>query len=364
MLLFRALNDYDIVNNPLKNGIASKQMIYELVKSYYENNKIENKEYFDLNEVERKTFIKEHTMEYLKSYNDKLEKLFVRSSNYVREDVREYRKFLNFIRGKSTDEILELVKNYNENINFGSYINFIRHLSGLQRHLLYGSNKTTDWISTSVNIDSVMKYYDNQHVHNIAIIESNTNGIIDSDDIMSVDLSTFEKIKQNSKYLCNKIDTKDDSVIDIIAELSRIDPMIMLNFKNKIISQTNINSRGFKYSISSKELCILRYIPKEHILSILESIQIDLVRCERFNENFIYLTLSQQLKELKRFKMVLLEQLKLINDSYLLFLFYELYINNKNINDLVTFNQSKKYIEHNRDKILSLSLRIPSLMIK
>ena len=37
MLLFRALNDYDIASCPLKNGIASKKMMYDLVRSYYEN---------------------------------------------------------------------------------------------------------------------------------------------------------------------------------------------------------------------------------------------------------------------------------------------------------------------------------------
>ena len=51
MLLLRALNEYDIVSNPDINGIASKEMIYNLVKSYYES--IQDKEYMKLNSKEK-----------------------------------------------------------------------------------------------------------------------------------------------------------------------------------------------------------------------------------------------------------------------------------------------------------------------
>ena len=362
MLLLRALNDYDILADPLKNGISSKQMIYDLVKKYYEYDK--NSNYSNLSEYERELFIQNHIAEYLKLYNYKLEKLFLKNSNQSREDVKEYKLFLNKIKNKGVDELLDIVRYNDENINFGSYIKFMKHLSELQRHLLYGSSKITDWISTSTNVESMLKYYDMQKIHNVAVIVSNTGGLIDSDNIMSVDLSTFESIEKNSKYLCNKIDDKTNLITDVLADLSRINPTIMLSFKKKEIKETDIKSRGFKYSTNSKEICILRYIPKDHIISILESLQIDLVRCGRFNENFVFKSRKEQKEELIRYKQVLLNQLKRIDNPYLLYLYDEIYIKNRNIKDLVTFNQSKEYIKYNRNKILNLSLKIPSSMIK
>ena len=45
-----------------------------------------------------------------------------------------------------------------------------------------------------------MKYYDMQDIHQVAVIKSNTKGLVDSDNIMSVDLSTFKDIEKNLKY--------------------------------------------------------------------------------------------------------------------------------------------------------------------
>lgn len=183
-----------------------------------------------------------------------------------------------------------------------------------------------------------MKYYDMQDIHQVAVIKSNTKGLVDSDNIMSVDLSTFKDIEKNLKYLCNGIDIREDFVIDFLAELSRIAPITMFNFNKNLINQTNIKSRGFKYSTNSREVCILRYIPKDHIISLLNALQIDLIRCERFNEIFVYKPQKEQENEVNRFKFLLLEQLKEIDNAYLLYLFDELYMKNRNINDLVSFD--------------------------
>lgn len=363
MVLCRALNDYDIISEPLKNGIASKQIIYDLVKRYYENDR-KNKEYHTLSAEEKDCFIKAHMEEYLKSHNHKLAKLFVKCSNQSREHVREYREFLKSIKGISLEENMEMLSGNPEEINFGSYIYIINYLSTLQQHLLFGSTKITDWISTSTDMGNIMKFYDAQKIHKMAIIKSDTGGLVDSSNIMSVDLSTYEKIKQNSPYLCNGIDIKDNDVIKCLAELSLYSPEIALNFKERLTNETNINCRGFKYSTNAKEVCILKYIPKEHIISVLEALQIDLIRLDRFNKQFICMPQNEQENELDRFKTLLFRQLKQNDDPYLLYLFDELYIKNRNINDLVSFDQSKKYIENNRNKILSLSSKIPSPMTK
>ncbi len=364
MLLLRALNNYDITANPLENGIASKQMLFDIVKNYYNNDKNASKTYLSLNDEEKEKFIIEHIEEYLRIYHNKLENKLIKNSNQSREDVKEYRNFLYSIKGKTKDEMIEIVKNNKDNINFGSYITFMNYISGLQRHLLYGSSKITDWISTSTNIESMFKYYDKQSIHRVAVIKSNTGGLIDSDNILSVDLSTFDKIRSKSHYLCNQINIKDDSILDFIADLSVISPSVMLNFRSNMIHQTNLNSRGFKYSTNSKEVCILKYIPKSHIISVLEALQIDLLRLQVFDTDFVYEPISEQMNELKRFKFILSNYLLKINDSYLLYVFDELYNKNNNLNSLVRFNQSKTYIENNRNKILSIASKIPSSMIK
>lgn len=363
MFLCRALNDYDIISEPLKNGIASKQMIYDLVKRYYENDR-KNKEYHTLSTEEKEYFIKAHIEEYLKSHNHKLAKLFEKSSNQSREHVREYREFLKSIKGTTLEEKMEMLSGNPGKINFGSYIYIINYLSTLQQHLIFGSTKMTDWISTSTNMGNIMKFYDAQKIHKMAIIKSDTGGLVDSANIMSVDLSTYEEIKKNSPYLCNGIDIKDNEVIKCLASLSLYSPEIALNFKEKLTNETNINCRGFKYSTNAKEVCILKYIPKEHIISVLEAIQIDLIGLDRFNKQFICMPQNEQENELERFKTLLFRQLKQDDDPYLLYLFDELYVQNKNVNEIVSFNQSKKYIEHNKNKILSLSSKIPSPMLK
>ena len=44
MLLFRALNEFDILTNPMENGLMSKKLIYDLTYSYLS---INEKEFFD-----------------------------------------------------------------------------------------------------------------------------------------------------------------------------------------------------------------------------------------------------------------------------------------------------------------------------
>lgn len=53
MLLLRALNEYDIITNPLINGISSKKMIYDIVKKHLEN----NGSYSNLNDEDIKNYI-------------------------------------------------------------------------------------------------------------------------------------------------------------------------------------------------------------------------------------------------------------------------------------------------------------------
>lgn len=361
MLLVRALNNYDILGDPLENGIASKQLIYKIVKNYYEKNNV--KEYMSLNEEEKEEFIKEHMEEYIKSHNKKLKNKYYKHSEKSREDIKEFCEFVNVVKSKSKEELELLIKNNTENINFGSYIEFFKYLSSLQTHLLYGSTKLTDWISTSTDFDSIMRYYNKQDEHKIAVIRSNTGGLVDSDNILSVDLSTMDKIKEKN-YLCNKIEINDEKVIDIVSELCHYDPSLSLKFKNKYVNPTDVNSRGFKYANKSKEVCMLKYIPKEHIVAVLEALQVDLIRSHIFDTKFLKLDKEEQKKELEKLKKSLMYHVNRSEDPFVKHVFEELYIKNNNINNIVTVYESRGKIIDTRNKILKLAKETPNIQIK
>ena len=360
MILVRALNNLDILGDPLENGIASKQMIYRIVKSYYDNSN--DKEYLRLNSTEKDLFIKEHMEEYLRNHNNKIKNKYYKYSNQSREDVKEYCDFYSKIKSKSNEEIKELIKNNKDNLNFGSYITIDKYLSSLQQHLLYGSSKITDWISTSSSLNSIMTYYDNQDIHKVAVIKSNTGGLVDSDNILSVDLSNMDKIKEK-RYLCNRIEL-DDDIIDYMAEIARIDPNIVAKFHATWINKTDINSRGFKYANKSREICILKYIPSDHIVAVLEALQIDLIKMQIFNNDFYTLNKEEQKNSLNLLKKILEFNVLLHDDPFMNHVFNELYIKNKNINDLINVQDSKEKVIYNKNKILSIAKRISHPQIK
>ena len=61
MYLFRALNEFDINSNIEENGIASKKLLYDITYSYYKT----NKEFKQLNKVEKDIFIKNNINNYI-----------------------------------------------------------------------------------------------------------------------------------------------------------------------------------------------------------------------------------------------------------------------------------------------------------
>ena len=353
MHLVRALNDLDIVSNPLENGIASKQLMYDVTRNFYEN----DKEFKSLSDEEKELFVKEHMTDYLISHNDKLNKKFLRASSKTREDLKEFCNVSKLVSTMPKDELTSLIKNNSENINFGIYIIIYKYLSSLQSHLMCGSFKMTDWISTSTSLEKMLKYYDEQDIHKVAVINSDTNGFVDSDNIMTIDLSEDDRII-GKDYLCNKIDI-DDNMIKLIAELSRMNPLLMLKFKKNVVNKTMENSRGFKYAKASREICMLRYIPEDHIASVFEQLQIDLIRAELFNFDFLNLSKEKQKEALDYLKKALYFLVVNSKDPFLKHVFDELYINNKNVKDM-----SSEVVEHNRSKILSLAREVPNIQIK
>lgn len=358
MYLVRALNDLDILGNPIDNGIASKQLIYRVVKNYYDKSNI--KEYLELNDKEKDLYIKEHMKEYITIHNRKMKNKYYKYSNQARDDVKEFCDLNRLIKSKTIEEKIELFNN--KEFNFRSYIVFSKYLSTLQQHLLYGSSKITDWISFSTDIGTMLRYYENQDIHKVAVIKSNTGGLVDSDYILSVDLSTYEKVKEKG-YLCNKIDMPEE-IVDFMSKLSVLDPSIAVGFHEKMINTTNPNSRGFKYANNSKEVCIFKYVPKDHVVSVLEALQIDLMRMKVFNMDFVKLPIEEQKKELEKLKKALEYEVLLQDNPFMKHVFEELYLNNKNIKSIITFQDSEEKIKKERNKVLYLAKNIPNIQMK
>ena len=229
MLLVRSLNEYDIVSDPLSNGIASKELIYNLTKSYYDSQK--DKEYIALSNKEKDVFIREHIKEYLISHKRKLAKLYEKRN-------ASYRK-----------AISDLLDRHDP----AGAIMVIKYMSSLQSHLNSGSRVNSNWISTSKSLDGIGKFYDKQDVHKVALIKTNTNGFIDSDRVLTMDVSSKEKIASNH-FLYNKIDCENPK---LIALLSTEYPSLLEDFDLDYLIPTNPKSTGFRYAKSSNEVCIM-----------------------------------------------------------------------------------------------------------
>lgn len=336
MLLVRSLNEYDIVSDPLSNGIASKELIYNLTKSYYDSQK--DKEYIALSNKEKDVFIREHIKEYLISHKRKLAKLYEKRN-------ASYRK-----------AISDLLDRHDP----AGAIMVIKYMSSLQSHLNSGSRVNSNWISTSKSLDGIGKYYDKQDVHKVALIKTNTNGFIDSDRVLTMDVSSKEKIASNH-FLYNKIDC---DFIDNLAYISTSYPAVLDYFTANFTVLTNPKARGFNYAKSSREVCIYEYLPASHIIGLIEALQMDLIKLGVFNFDYFKLSREDQEMYLNKLKMILFKLIKNLQDPFMLYVFQELYLNNKNLKTIITFRDSKDKIIASRNKILSLAKRIPNIQIK
>ena len=330
MYLFRALDDYDLAADPLKNGLASKNIIYDITKSYYKD----NAEFISLNENNRDLFIREHMLGYLNDNKYRIEKKY-----------RQYSK-----------EIINAITNIRRSGQYSDleFMKIVYSLSTLNQHLLYGSNKFTNWISFSSKFSCVKNYYNSQKFHHVALIVSNTNGFID-DETLAIDLSNKETII-NNKALCNKI-AKD--AYESFLGSDDIDSFIRM-----LVVPTKKNFRGYNFSSADKEFCYFQYVSSNQVVAVLDALQVDLIRCDLFNENFLKRSKSEQLFLYNQLKNKLLVCIKNLNDPYMLHVYQELYLNNKNIKYVAENIFEREKVEYNKRKILGIACKIPDAQIK
>ena len=335
-VLFRALNELDIMCDPLFNGVASKKLIYDLTYSYLQSN--ERNFFNGLSENEKDIYCKENMMNYVKTHQYKLKKMIDRKGIEVK----------NNLYGFST-------------CNPQSWANLLYYLSTLNTHLSNGSRVYTDWISTSKDLKSIMKYYKEQSIHKVLVLGTASGGLMDDNTIV-IDLSNRKYIEETLFLLSKKTGFTD---INSFMEYSRkCNETVESFFKNGLFVNTNEKFVGFNYANYDKEVCIYRYYPSECVVSVLEALQIDLISLGLFNNKYFLLDKKEQVLELEKLKTILKNKILKLNDPYMYYVFNELYLNNKNINLIKTSELDEDKIKYNRLKILKLVKNIPNIQIK
>lgn len=335
LLLFRALNELDIEMDTLNNGLVSKKIIYDLTWNYLS---LYDKEYFNsLNVQEKDQYCKSKMLQYIKTHKHKIMKTVIRQSTEIRKNIQGFK----YLDSESCNNI------------FG-------YLSTLNNHIANGSRVYTDWISTTKNLSNISKYYEKQNIHKVAVLGSSSGGFAD-DNTLVLDLSSRNQIEDIRQILPKKTSENKIKLLEnIIARDGNI-PMELFN--DDIYVPTSKKFVGYNYSIADKEVCIYKYFPKENVLSILESLQLDLIEKRVFNTEFLKLSKEEQIHQLGVLKEVLKLWILKLNDPYLMYVFDEIYIKNKNVNDICKNNEEKEKINKGRAKILNVAKNIPNSMI-
>ena len=223
MRIYRALNDVDIKLNPMANGIYNKEDITKSaerllsIMSHNSNEKLNKNDFETIVKLIKESMYNNLRLELEETTHN--EQLIIDSAIYL-------------IHNQQYDERMERQLRY--------------ILSTINLHLRKGSTIDTKWISCSKELEKVIPYYLNQDNSNIAIIDSNINGMFD-DNLLALDLSTKENIKRIREILINKDNT---------------------HTKEKFV--------GYNYATHSSEVVYYNHIPKERIKAVLSPFEIDL----------------------------------------------------------------------------------------
>lgn len=339
MFLFRAMNNFDMTIDPIKNGLASKELIYNATKRYLYNTDRETME--KISKKDRDEYIKNYMNKYLLDHKYKLIKIFRKDHKPVRNRIHK------FVEEK--DEL--------------AYCQIIKDLSTLPNHLVNGSKTYTNWISATSDFDCMWRYYDRQKIHNVAVLDVITNGTFDENTYV-VDLSNKKTI-ENIRFLSNKIDDNlFNSFIKFIEENPEYQNYVPRVFEKYVMKPTNKKFMGFNFATASKEFSIYEHIPKESVVAVLESLQIDLVCADMFNEDYLRLSPRQQIQELNRLKDMILRHVKEENNPYMLYVFDELYLKKHNIAEITSNQEEEQKMILMRNKILYKSQNLSSVLIK
>ena len=349
MLLYRALNELDIAANPLENGLASKKLVYDLTLSYLQST--EGKFLNSLSAKEKDEYVKQNMLSYLRNHEYKLAKMFNRRSQGIRNDL------FNINPNKLMKNEHELQYYYEKFDQSWTYL--IYYLSSLNNHLINGSKTYTDWISSTKQLGKCGKYYHNQDIHQLAIICTASKGLADENTIV-VDVSSRELIEELLPFISKRIKEKDFKQY-----IASHDNNLEYFIQSGVFNPSSNKFMGYNFSIASEEVSILRHMPSQNIISVLGSLQIDLLRLKSFNlKSYCLLDKKEQLQELNKLLSSIKEKIDSLSDSELSYIFNEIYMKNKDYKTLVTEDLPSDRINYNRGKILKIAQNVPNIQIK
>ena len=338
-LVFRALNDIDVLCDPIKNGIASKMLLYDLTKTHLEAT--ESKFLSGLSKKEKEEYIRSNIKRYVVLHQGRLDKKFL----------------------KRNLPIKNVINSFVINKDKYSYYQLLYLLSSLNNHLVNGSKVYTNWISVTTNFDSMFKYYDKQDKHQVLVANIPTNGVYNESTLV-VDVSDKERIEK-LRCLSKKIAKIDvDNFIKLISSDSKLEEISNNLFHEFIFQRTDKKFMGYNFSKASHEVSVYNYLDSSYILGVLEQLQIDLICADRFNLDYLTYSAREQKRILMEFKDKLRKKVVNSNDSFMLYVFEQLYLENKNIEYISKNEVEKNRIKLVRNKILTKSLMIPSDIVK
>ena len=290
MYIFRAANELDIEMNPKENGIISKSIYGKVLWEPF-------------NFLVYATFIgRENPC--LKMKERDINKLFheIRTSiglNFYKNEIisladNEQRRVNDILRKTILEQESESVR---------QIVDIFKTKNG---HITKGSQKDYPWISFTTDLTKTRHYYEDQNKHEVIVVDSNIEKFVDiSEDnfLFALDLSSREKIADN-EFIINVDGTR-----------------------------TAINFRGLNYSKSDNEVIYYNKVPKEKVVTILKTIQYELLTSGILSEDYY------KMSSLKQHR---IQILSLLNMKKIL----------ENNGDIFNYLLNKYYIENNSLKSL------------
>ena len=262
MYIYRCLNSYDNVFNPLTYGLYAKNIIYDFTKIMW-------------NSIFERIFLERNsTWEYLKDEEyrkfrlegisidgqisiDALKAEFYKTYNEILDDD----EFLSLIF-RPTDEYLRMLENKrNPEISYTNedsrQIRKLMIESNIAAHTQKGSKYNYGWIAFSKYI--VPRYYANQAIHQVVVIESkieespyneNTYDVLGESKIPAIDQSDNEALRHHKYYVTQQGEQISDE------------------------------SRTAKFAEKDCQVIYYSHVPNERIVAILNALQVDLM-CQK-----------------------------------------------------------------------------------
>ena len=262
MYIYRAINELDRKMKPLENGIIARSVYDEILKPRYEfvAGVTFNKEQYKFeDEIEASCHDPKFDIKLTEKDIEKLYRGF--RANML---IEMYPAQIIKLADKNQREINEAINHIKATNGQSkeSLEKIISYLTSKNGHIAHGNDNDYPWISFSTDYNLVKSFYDCQIVHEIAVVESNINKIIDTcngDYLFAYDLSSNDVI-ENNEFLINKDTT-----------------------------HTALNYRGLNYAKKSKEIIYYNRVPKEKIVTVLNTIEYELLLLGILDEKYFNL---------------------------------------------------------------------------